>query len=66
MVLILILTMLLIVTGKRKDYFTSALPWTQKINDGTVVNIGLGCFYVLILGVVFLLAVLAVIAIIVC
>ena len=26
--------------GKRKDYFTSALPWTQKINDGTVVNIG--------------------------
>ena len=28
--------------GKRKDYFTSALPWTQKINDGTVVNIGLG------------------------
>ena len=28
--------------GKRKDYFTSALSWTQKINDGTVVNIGLG------------------------
>ena len=27
--------------GKRKDYFTSALPWTQKINDGTVVTIGL-------------------------
>lgn len=28
--------------GKRKDYFTSALPWTQKINDGTSVTIGLG------------------------
>lgn len=27
--------------GKRKDYFTSALPWTQKINDGTVVGVGL-------------------------
>lgn len=27
--------------GKRKDYFTSALPWTQKINDGTTVTIGL-------------------------
>ncbi|WXW90265.1 MAG: capsid protein [Microviridae sp.] len=27
--------------GKRKDYFTSALPWTQKINDGTVVSVGL-------------------------
>jgi len=27
--------------GKRKDYFTSALPWTQKVNDGTVVGVGL-------------------------
>ena len=27
--------------GKRKDYFTSALPWTQKINDGSVVTIPL-------------------------
>lgn len=27
--------------GKRKDYFTSALPWTQKINDGTTVGVGL-------------------------
>lgn len=28
--------------GKRHDYFTSALPWTQKINDGTVVEIPIG------------------------
>lgn len=27
--------------GKRKDYFTSALPWTQKINDGSNISIGL-------------------------
>nr|WAE43906.1 MAG: major capsid protein [Microviridae sp.] len=28
--------------GKRKDYFTSCLPFPQKINDGTVVEIPLG------------------------
>jgi hypothetical protein len=28
--------------NKQHDYFTSALPWTQKINDGTVVSIPLG------------------------
>lgn len=28
--------------GKRYDYFTSCLPWPQKINDGTVVEIPLG------------------------
>jgi len=28
--------------GKRHDYFTSCLPWPQKINDGTVVTIPLG------------------------
>ena len=28
--------------GKRHDYFTSCLPWPQKINDGTVVEIPLG------------------------
>ena len=28
--------------GKRHDYFTSCLPWPQKINDGTVVSIPLG------------------------
>lgn len=27
--------------GKRKDYFTSSLPWTQKINDGTTVGVSL-------------------------
>jgi hypothetical protein len=28
--------------GKRHDYFTSCLPWPQKINDGTTVEIPLG------------------------
>ena len=28
--------------GKRHDYFTSCLPWPQKINDGTIVDIPLG------------------------
>lgn len=28
--------------GKRYDYFTSCLPWPQKINDGTTVSIPLG------------------------
>lgn len=28
--------------GKRHDYFTSCLPWPQKINDGTTVSIPLG------------------------
>lgn len=28
--------------GKRHDYFTSCLPWTQKNNTGTAVSIGLG------------------------
>lgn len=28
--------------GKRHDYFTSCLPWPQKINDGTVVTVPLG------------------------
>lgn len=27
--------------AKRHDYFTSALPWTQKINDGYSVNVPL-------------------------
>jgi hypothetical protein len=27
--------------GKRHDYFTSALPWTQKVNDGSSLNIPL-------------------------
>jgi len=27
--------------GKRHDYFTSALPWTQKNNTGTPVSVGL-------------------------
>lgn len=27
--------------GKRHDYFTSCLPWTQKINDGYSVNVPL-------------------------
>ena len=27
--------------GKRHDYFTSCLPWTQKNNTGTAVSIGL-------------------------
>jgi hypothetical protein len=25
--------------GKRHDYFTSALPWTQKVNDGSSLNV---------------------------
>lgn len=28
--------------GKRPDYFTTALPWPQKINDGTTIDIPLG------------------------
>nr|WAE43813.1 MAG: major capsid protein [Microviridae sp.] len=28
--------------GKRHDYFTSCLPWPQKINDGTVVTLPIG------------------------
>lgn len=28
--------------GKRHDYFTSCLPWPQKINDGTTVTLPLG------------------------
>lgn len=28
--------------GKRYDYFTSCLPWPQKINDGTSVELPLG------------------------
>lgn len=28
--------------GKRHDYFTSCLPWPQKINDGTVPTLPLG------------------------
>ncbi|QXP08182.1 MAG: major capsid protein [Arizlama microvirus] len=28
--------------GKRHDYFTSCLPWTQKNNTGTAVSVGLG------------------------
>lgn len=27
--------------GKRHDYFTSCLPWTQKNNTGTTVSVGL-------------------------
>jgi len=27
--------------GKRHDYFTSCLPWTQKNNTGTAVSVGL-------------------------
>jgi hypothetical protein len=27
--------------GKRHDYFTSALPWPQKINDGSTLNVPL-------------------------
>lgn len=27
--------------GKRHDYFTSALPWTQKVNDGSTLNVPL-------------------------
>lgn len=27
--------------GKRHDYFTSCLPWTQKVNDGTALNVPL-------------------------
>nr|WAE43575.1 MAG: major capsid protein [Microviridae sp.] len=27
--------------GKRHDYFTSSLPWTQKVNDGTSLNVPL-------------------------
>nr|WAE43864.1 MAG: major capsid protein [Microviridae sp.] len=27
--------------GKRHDYFTSALPWTQKVNDGSSLNVPL-------------------------
>jgi hypothetical protein len=30
--------------GKRYDYFTSCLPWTQKINDGTTVGVSLSGF----------------------
>jgi hypothetical protein len=32
----------LLTRNKQHDYFTSALPWTQKINDGSVVTIPLG------------------------
>lgn len=32
----------LLYRGKRHDYFTSCLPWPQKINDGTIVEIPLG------------------------
>jgi len=28
--------------GKRHDYFTSCLPWPQKINDGSIVTVPLG------------------------
>lgn len=28
--------------GKRHDYFTSCLPWPQKVNDGTSINVPLG------------------------
>lgn len=28
--------------GKRKDYFTSCLPWPQKSPDGSAVTLGLG------------------------
>ena len=28
--------------GKRHDYFTSCLPWPQKINDGSTLNVPLG------------------------
>lgn len=27
--------------GKRPDYFTSALPWPQKVNDGSTLNVPL-------------------------
>lgn len=27
--------------GKRHDYFTSALPWPQKVNDGSTLNVPL-------------------------
>ena len=36
--------------GKRHDYFTSCLPWPQKINDGTVVGIPLGTSAPLVLS----------------
>lgn len=35
-------TFTLLTRNKQHDYFTSALPWTQKINDGTSVSIPLG------------------------
>lgn len=28
--------------GKRHDYFTSCLPWPQKVNDGSTLNVPLG------------------------
>ena len=28
--------------GKRHDYFTSCLPWPQKVNDGSSLNVPLG------------------------
>lgn len=33
---------MLLKRGKRKDYFTSCLPWPQKSPDGSAVTLGLG------------------------